>query len=102
GYKNTETSDVKLADIGAIMWSHIPLSVIQHRALAHGELPLWNRYNSAGTPLLAQGQSMFGDPVHFLVVLANGAAWAWDLKFLIAKWLFAFGLGLIVLILNSG
>jgi hypothetical protein len=31
------------------------------------------------------------------VVAANGAAWAWDLKFLIAKWLLAFGLGLIVL-----
>ena len=39
---------------------------------------------------------MFGDPLHFLVVFADGAAWAWDLKFLLAKWLFASGLGLIV------
>jgi hypothetical protein len=50
-------------------------------------------------PLLAQGQSMFGDPLHLFVVAANGAAWAWDLKYLFAKWLFAFGLGLIVLAL---
>lgn len=97
GYKSTETIDVKGSDIGAIMWSHIPLSMIQHRALAQGELPLWNRYNSMGTPLLAQGQSMFGDPLHFFVIACNGAAWAWDIKYLVAKWLFAAGLGLIVL-----
>ncbi len=97
GYHASAVTDVKLADVGAVMWSHIPLSMIQHRALAQGELPLWNRYNSAGTPLLAQGQSMFGDPLHLVVVLANGAAWAWDLKFLVAKWLFATALGLMVL-----
>jgi hypothetical protein len=80
-----------------VMWQHVPFSMLQHRALAQGELPLWNRYNAAGVPLLAQGQSMFGDPLHFLVIAANGAAWAWDLKYLIAKWLFAAGLGLTVL-----
>jgi hypothetical protein len=97
GYTSGEVADVKLSDIGAVMWQHVPFSMMQHRALAQGELPLWNRYNAAGVPLLAQGQSMFGDPVHFLVILANGAAWAWDIKYLIAKWLFATGLGLIVL-----
>jgi hypothetical protein len=86
----------KGSDVGAIMWQHVPYSFVQHRALVEGELPLWNRYNFSGLPLLGQGQSMFGDPLHFFVVLANGAAWAWDLKFLIAKWLFALGLGLIV------
>jgi hypothetical protein len=73
--------------------------MIQRRALAQGELPLWNRYNAAGVPLLAQGQSMFGDPLHLGVIAADGAAWAWDLKYLIAKWLFAAGLGLCVLAL---
>lgn len=97
GYTASETTDVKGSDIGAIMWSHVPLSMMQHRALAQGELPLWNRYNSGGTPLLGQGQSMLGDPVHLFVILANGASWAWDLKYLIAKWLFAAGLGLVVL-----
>jgi len=44
---------------------------------------------------------MFGDPLHFVVILANSAAWAWDIKYLIAKWLFAFGLGLCVLASES-
>jgi hypothetical protein len=99
GYTSGELVDVKLSDIGAVMWQHVPFSMMQHRALAEGELPLWNRYNAGGVPLLAQGQSMFGDPLHFLVIAANGAAWAWDLKYLIAKWLFASGLGLAVLTL---
>ncbi|MBM3853553.1 MAG: hypothetical protein FJ399_10400, partial [Verrucomicrobia bacterium] len=99
GYQSAQTTDVKLADVGAVMWQHVPFSTIQHRALLQGELPLWNRYNALGVPLLAQGQSMFGDPLHLLVVAANGAAWAWDLKYLFAKWLFAVGLGLSVLAL---
>jgi hypothetical protein len=97
GQKSAEVVDVKLSDIGAVMWQHVPFSMMQRRALAQGELPLWNRYNAAGVPLLAQGQSMFGDPLHFVVIAANGAAWAWDLKYLVAKWLFASGLGLTVL-----
>ena len=97
GYQSGETVDVKGSDVGAVMWSHLPLSMVQHRAYAQGELPLWNRYNSGGTPLIGQGQSMFGDPLHLFVVAANGAAWAWDVKYLLAKWLFATALGLIVL-----
>ncbi len=96
--KATAITDVHGADIGAIMWQHVPLSVIQSRALLRdGELPLWNRYNSGGTALLGQGQSIFGDPLHFGVLLAGGATWAWDLKYLAAKWLLGLTLGLIVL-----
>ena len=66
GYRDRATANVAGADIGAIMWQHIPLSMLQRDALlSDGELPLWNRYNSAGTVLLGQGQSMFGDPLHF-------------------------------------
>ncbi|PHX73399.1 MAG: hypothetical protein CK548_01355 [Opitutia bacterium] len=101
GSTSGETVDVKGSDVGAVMWSHLPISMIQHRALAQGELPLWNRYNSGGVPLLAQGQSMFGDPLHLFVIAANGASWAWDIKYLAAKWLFATALGLIVLRLAS-
>jgi hypothetical protein len=98
GYGQEQVSNVQGADVGAIMWQHIPFSMIQHRALFRdAEFPLWNRYESTGSPLLGQGQSMFGDPLHFFVIAANGAAWAWDLKYLCAKWLFSFGLGLIVL-----
>lgn len=98
GSRATDVVDVRGADIGAIMWQQVPLSAVQSRALFRDfELPLWNRYNSGGTVLLGQGQTMFGDPLHFGVILAGGASWAWDLKYLAAKWLLGLGLGLTVL-----
>ncbi len=95
GFPSGPTGDAHKADLGALLWHHVPLSMIEHRAVVQdGELPLWNRYDSAGSPLLGQGQSCFGDPLHLLPVLADGAAWAWDLKFLLARWAFALGIGL--------
>ena len=97
GYRDPNPVDVRGSDVGAIIWQSVPYSAIQHRALLRDrELPVWNRYDSTGTPLLGQGQSMFGDPLHFLAIAADGAAWAWDVKYLAAKWLFAFGLGWLV------
>jgi hypothetical protein len=85
------------ADVGAIMWAHVPYSVTQHRAIfEHGELPLWNRYVYCGTPLLGQGISMIGDPLHWLPISQAGAAWAWDVKFLLAKTLFSLGIAFCV------
>jgi hypothetical protein len=75
-----------------MMWQHFPITVRESRALAHGELPLWNRTNSAGLTLLGQGQSMLGDPLQLLVIATGGASWAFDGKFLLAKALFACGL----------
>lgn len=84
------------ADTGAMLWAHLPYSIIQHRAIfKHHELPLWNRSTFCGAPLLAQGQSMLGDPLHWIPVSAAGASWAWDVKFCIAKLLFSFGVGLV-------
>jgi hypothetical protein len=97
GTKAAQQVDVRGADVGAIMWQHVPMTAVQSRGIYdHFEIPLWNRYNSAGTPLLGQGQMMIGDPLNTLVALAGGNAWAWDLKYLVAKWLLGFGLGLIV------
>ena len=73
GSDEVEVADLRGADTGAMMWQNLPYAFVQSRALAHGELPLWNRYNSSGTVLLGQGLSMFGDPLH-LVVLAGGGA----------------------------
>jgi len=102
GYKEVATDDEKGSDLGAAMWYSWPTSVAESRAvLKDFELPLWNRYDSAGLPLLGQGQSMFGDPLHFLVLLARGAAGAWDLKYLLAKFLFAASLGFCVLHLTK-
>ena len=39
---------------------------------------------------------MFGDPLHLLVLAAKGASWAWDLKFVLAKALFCWGIGLAI------
>jgi hypothetical protein len=89
--------DGRGSDNGATMWAHLPYSVIQHRSIFEdGELPLWNRYMHCGVPLLGQGQSMLGDPLHWIPIAAGGAAWAWDVKFCIAKLLFSFGAGLLV------
>ena len=97
GVADLRRSNVHGADIGALMWQHLPYTVMQHRALFHdGELPLWNRYDSCGLPLLGQGQSMFGDPLHLPELLAGGAAWAFDLRFVLCKFLFAAGLGFTV------
>lgn len=98
GVVDVETEDFKGADTGAMMWQNLPYSFVQSRALARGELPLWNRYNSGGTVLLGQGLSMFGDPLHMIVLAGGGASWAWDFKYLLAKVLFCWGLGLLVLI----
>ena len=76
---STSLEDVKGSDVGAMMWQHMPYAVVQSRAIFQDlELPLWNRYNSSGVTLLGQGQSMFGDPLHVLVLLTGGASWAWD------------------------
>ena len=81
------------SDIGAMFWAHMPYSVVESRAFRAGEFPLWNRYNSGGVTLLGQGQSMLGDPLHVIVLLGGGESWAWDIKFLLAKLLFAAGVG---------
>ena len=89
--------DTQGSDVCATLAQNLPYSVIEHRAIVRdGELPVWNRYNTGGATLLGQGQSMLGDPLNLLVVLADGRAWAWDLKFLLARLLFAAGIGLCV------
>ena len=85
------------SDVLATLWAHLPYSVVTHDAvLRDGELPLWNRYVMGGLTLLGQGQSMPGDPLFWMTVCADGAAWAWDLRFLLSKVWFALGIGLLV------
>ena len=89
-------------DLGAMMWAHLPYSFVESRTLLRdAEVPLWNRYNSGGVPLLGQGQSMLGDPLHIPVLLSGGSTLAWDLKFILAKMLFASGIGLVLFAATS-
>jgi hypothetical protein len=82
------------SDVGAFLFQHLYYPMVQRDALLKdGELPLWNRYSLCGEPLLGQGQSMFGDPLNFLTILADSAPWAWDARFVLAHWLLAAGLG---------
>lgn len=89
------------SDVGAMHWQHLPYSVITRRAIfEHRELPLWNRYNSAGVTLIGQGQSMIGDPIQWLVNLAGSESWAFDIKYVLCKALFALGVGWCVWLLT--
>ena len=95
GSKSDHTENVHSSDCAAMMLQTMPYSVIEHRAIFQDhELPVWNRYDGGGLTLIGQGQSMLGDPLNWGVVLAGGAAWAWDVKFLLARLLFAAGIGL--------
>jgi hypothetical protein len=94
GNTDVKVKDARGSDVGSMMWEFRPISALQHHALfSDREIPLWNRDTEAGLPLIGQGVSMIGDPLHWIVVAANGAAWAWDVKFLLAKLLFTLGAG---------
>lgn len=97
GYRDVAIDDEKGSDLGAAMWQNFPYSVVESRGLfKYGELPLWNRYNSCGLPLLGQGLSMCADPWQLLVLLTGGSSGAWDLKYILAKFLFVACIGLCV------
>ena len=97
GYTETTMESFKGSDVAALVYAHMPDSKLEYKAVFHDhELPLWNRYDLAGTPLLGQGQSMFGEVLNLIPLLAKGASWSWDLKFVIARWVFGFALGYFV------
>lgn len=97
GYETRDLEEARNADVGAFLYQHLYYPQLQANALLnHGEWPLWNRYALCGVPLLGQGQSMFGEILNFLPLFTGSAAWAWDVKFLVARWLYSFGLGLVV------
>ena len=85
------------SDVYAMMWWGVPMGFVESRSLLeHGELPLWNRYSHGGETLIGQAVSMLGDPLQMIVILGRGSAWAWDVKFVTAKFLFCCGCSLLV------
>lgn len=96
-YRDTHIENTHGSDNAAMLWQNLPYSFIENRAFFRDkQLPLWDRWNSAGTPLLGQGISMLGDPLELFVIICRDAAWAWDIKFIVAKLLFCWGIGLCV------
>ncbi|MGA2029551.1 MAG: hypothetical protein ABSG87_05730 [Verrucomicrobiota bacterium] len=86
------------SDTAAIMWWGVPMGFVESRSLMqYGEIPLWNRYSHAGDTLIGQAVSMIGDPLQLIVIFGRGSAGAWDIKFLVAKFLFCVGFGLLIL-----
>jgi hypothetical protein len=86
------------SDTAAMMIWGVPVGFIESRSLLeHGELPLWNRYSHAGDTLIGQNETMLGDPLQLIVILGRGSAGAWDVKFVLAKFLFCVGFGLLIL-----
>ena len=82
-------------------WQHFPLTVAQERAIKEfGEFPLWNRYNSAGTTMIGQGQMMLGDPLNWLMWLVGVDALTFDIKFVLLRFIFALALGLAVFVIT--
>jgi hypothetical protein len=89
--------DVRGSDTAAMMYAFVPYSHIQRRALAMGEVPLWNRYSAAGRPLWGQGQTLLMDPLHWLTFVTPNPAVGWDLKFTAHRFVFASGIGMAAL-----
>ena len=86
------------SDTGAMMSWEIPVGFVASRSLLeHGELPLWNRYGHAGDTLIGQNETMLGDPLQLIVILGGGSAGTWDVKFVVAKFMFCVGFGLLIL-----
>lgn len=55
GDPSTETTDVKLSDIGAVMWQHVPFSMMQRRALLEGSCRCGTVTARWACPCLARG-----------------------------------------------
>ena len=97
GVESLKHENARNSDTLAIQVGHRPWTMYSYESLIErGEFPLWNRYNSCGTPFLGNGLNMLGDPLHWPVILSNSASWAWDLKFVVARWLLAWGIGLCI------
>jgi len=95
GSQDLEIEDVRAADVYAMMAAFLPYAKVQRDSLSYGEVPLWNRFNGTGRALWGQGQTFFGDPLHWLTFL--DADWGQDLKFVAHRFVFAAGVGLVAL-----
>jgi len=97
GYESSHIEHQKGSDVAAFMYSHVDFPALERRALfTDHELPLWNRYNLSGVPLLGQGQTMFGELLNIIPLLSGNSAGSWDIKFVLSRWIFAFSLGAFV------
>lgn len=85
------------SDSAAVLLWGVPAGFIESRALLeHRELPLSNRYSHAGDTFIGQALTMLGDPLQLVVIFGHGSSVAWDIKYLLAKFIFCVGFGLLM------
>ena len=82
GRKPTNVFDVDLATPAYYEW---PINLLVGRAYRQGELPLWNPYQAAGTPLAAQYSTRAFFPYQVLLDLSPVSTW--DFFFLGRLWI---------------
>jgi hypothetical protein len=97
GASDVLIEDPRGSDVSAAIVQDVPHSDVQRRALAAGEIPLWNRFNAGGRPLWGQGITFLLDPLHWLTLVTPDPSLGWDLKFLAHRFVFSLGLGLAAL-----
>jgi len=69
GMGNEDPVQAHGSDTAATMIWGVPLGMIESRSIFnHGEEPLWNRYSHAGDTLIGQANSMFYDPLQWIVI----------------------------------
>lgn len=94
--------DYRGSDVGATAWWLGPITYVQHLSIfKYHEFPFWNRFVGCGLPLFEQGQIQITDPLQWIPILWRSEAWAWDLKFILSKFIFSLGIGVLVLQLTQ-
>jgi hypothetical protein len=101
GSNDTGIEDTRGSDVGATMVDTLPMTLMEQEGIAQGEMPLWNRYHSAGLPLWSQGLAFLGDPLHLLTLVVRDPGLGTDLKFIVHRFVFAAGVGLAALVATS-
>ena len=102
GTTDVVREDIRGSDVWAAVLQEVPHSNVQREAIAHGEVPLWNRYNAGGRPLWGQGLTSVLDPLHWFTFVTPDPALGWDLKYIAHRIVFAEGTGLAALIATGG
>lgn len=101
GYTDADVEDTKGSDVAALFHGSLYYPSIAHDAIIRDhELPLWNRYFMCGLPLVGQGQSMAGSLLNLLPLLGNASSVSWDIRYIMTRWFYAFGLGVAVWLLT--
>lgn len=76
-------------------------NIINDSIFKFGEFPFLNRYVGAGQSLWGQGYSMIGDPLHWITIIFPSSSVAWDVKFLLSKFLLIIGFGFLAFRLTN-